>query len=247
MTSKKLIVLGVAAVLLGGAAYVLNHREATASSPRLNGEAMLPELDLAAVAAVEFGETLRLAAGTNGWVVETYHGYPADPAKLTENLLRLTELKVGQVVRGKELTNKAELVLRGVQGEELASLTLGEQHAKWGHGRYANYKGVTVLVADPLDCFDGAGESFVEKKIVDTPHISFNNIVEGLTEAELGFATGVVAKVTIAGDTNRTVVVGNQVKNSSDRYLKLDQGAWIFTVPSYSVETLLKQTEKPTK
>lgn len=154
--------------------------------------------------------------------------------------MKLTELKVGQVVRGKTLEKTSKLVLRGTKGEELASLALGEKHAKWGRGRYAAYKGETVLVSDSLDGFDGNGRSLVERQIVDSPRIAFNEIVEGLSEAELGFATGVVAKVTIAGDTNRTVTVGNQVKDGSERYLKLDQGAWIFKVPSYSVESLLK-------
>lgn len=85
MTTKNLIVLGTVAILLGGAAYVLT-RKSTPQSPRLNGEMVLPKLDLASVASVEFGEDLRLSAGTNGWVVETYHGYPASPALLTENL-----------------------------------------------------------------------------------------------------------------------------------------------------------------
>ena len=38
-------------------------------------------------------------------------------------------------------------------GGELAALTLGEPHPKYGFGRYVAFKGETVLVADPLDAF----------------------------------------------------------------------------------------------
>ena len=238
MSTKELIVLGAVAVVLGGAAYFLNGG-AKSSSPKLNGKAVFPDLDVSAVAKVEVGDKLALAGDDKGWTVASLHGYPADRAKLTENLLKLKELKVGQVVRGKTLDGATNLVLRDGEGKELAALPLGERHAKWGHGRYATVKGETVLVSDTLDAFDGDGKSFVETKIVDTPYISFNDVVEGLSEEELGFATGVVAKVTIGGDTNRTVTVGNKVKDGSDRYLKLDQGDWIYKVSSYSVDSPL--------
>ena len=52
--------------------------------------------------------------------------------------------------------------------------------------------------------------------------------------------------MTIGGDTNRTVTVGNKVKDGSDRYLKLDQGDWVYKVSSYSVDSLLPKPP-PTK
>jgi len=237
MTNKNLITLVGAAVILGACAYFVNDG-ATAKVPRLNGKMVLPGLDVSKVAAVEFGQKLKLASSADGWTVASYHGYPADRGKLTENLLKLAELKVGQVARGKKLAKTDDLVLRDAGGKELVRLPLGEKHSKWGHGRYATFEGETVLVSDALESFDGEGKTFVETKIVDEPWVSFEDIVEGVAEAELGFATGVVAKVTIAGDTNRTVTVGNAAKDGS-RYLKLDRGNWIFKVPSYSVDKLL--------
>jgi len=238
MTNRNLVILAVVAAALGGAAWYLGG-DAKRSAPALNGRTVLPGLDLASVAKVEFGDRLKIASGDDGWKVESYHGYPVDPAKLTENLLKLTELRVGQVARGKKLDSTRDLVLRDASGGEVARLPLGERHAKWSHGRYASFAGQTVLVSDTLDAFDGDGREFVETKIVDEPWISFKDVVENVSAEDLGFATGVVAKVTIAGDTNRTVTVGNVVKGSSDRYLKLDNADWIFTVPSYSVEKLL--------
>lgn len=227
-----------AAAVLGGAAFLLSS-DSKPSSARLNGRAIFPGLSISDVASVEFGDKLKLASGEGGWTVETYHGYPADRAKLAENLLKLTELKVGQVARGKKLESSDTLVLKDAAGKELASLPFGEKHAKWGHGRYATFAGETVLVSDSLDAFSDGGKAWVETKIVDTPWISFNDIAEGVPEAELGFATGVVAKVTIAGDTNRVATIGATVKGGSDRYLKLDNSKWVYVVPSYSIDSLL--------
>ena len=238
MTTRQLAVLVCAAAVLGGAAYLLSDR-AKPSGAMLNGKAIFPKIEMSEVARVELGDKLKLAAGDRGWVVETYHNYPADRAKLAENLLKLTELKVGQVARGKKLENPDTLVLKDAAGKELASLPLGEKHAKWGHGRYAAFAGETVLVSDPLDAFGADGKAWVETKIVDTPWISFSDIAEGVSEAELGFATGVVAKVTVAGDTNRVATIGNKVKDGNDRYFRLDNSDWVYVVPSYSVDSLL--------
>ena len=248
MTTKNLAVLGVVAVVLGGAAYFLNGK-ANSSTPKLNGRAVLPNLDLSAVARVEVGTNLVLTAGAKGWTVATYHNYPADRAKTAENLLKLSELKVGQVVRGKKLESTKPLVLKNAAGKEIARLALGEKHAKWGHGRYAKFADETVLVSDSLDCFEGDAKQWIETKIVDEPWISFNEIADAkLTEADLGFKTGIVAKVTIAGDTNRTITVGNVVKGGSDRYVKLDKSDWVYQVSSYSVDKFLpKPPPEPKK
>ena len=238
MTTKQLAILLGAAAVLCGAALCLSPGSKP-SGAKLNGKAIFPKLDISQVARVELGDKLKLASGEKGWTVETYHNYPADHAKLTENLLKLTELKVGQVSRGKKIENADVLTLKDASGKEVASLPLGEKHAKWGHGRYATFEGETVLVSDSLDAFGTDGKSWVETKIVDTPWISFNDIAEGVSEEDLGFATGVVAKVTIAGDTNRVATIGNKVKDGNDRYFKLDNSDWVYIVPEYSVDKLL--------
>ena len=238
MTTKNLVVLVGAAAVLGGAAWCLSSGSKP-SGAKLNGKAIFPKIEMSEVARVEFGDKLKLASSDKGWVVETYHNYPADHAKLTENLLKLTELKVGQVARGKKLESTDALTLKDASGKELAALRLGEKHAKWGHGRYATFSGETVLVSDSLDAFGSDGKAWVDTKIVDTPWISFNDIAEGVSEEDLGFATGVVAKVTIAGDTNRVATIGNKVKDGNDRYFKLDNSEWVYIVPEYSVDKLL--------
>lgn len=250
MTNKNLAVLAVAAVALGGAALYLNSSSRPAGA-KLNGEKVLPGLDAAEVASIEFGEKLRLSAGDDGWKIDTYYGYPADRTKIADNLMKLVELKVGQVARGKKIEKPESLVLRDAAGKALAELPLGERHAKWGHGRYALYKGEAVLLSDQLDAFestdaDADAKRWCETKIVDEPWISFNKVADPKADAAAyGFATGVVAKVTIGGDTNRTITVGAPVKGGSDRYVKLDGSDWVYEVSSYSVEKFLPKPEEP--
>ena len=248
MNNKSLITLGAVAVILGGAAYFLNGG-AKSSAPKLNGKAVLPGLDCSAVAKIEVGTKLALSAGDKGWTVASLNGYPADREKIVENLLKLHDLKVGQVVRGKKLEATTPVILKDAAGQELAKLELGPRHEKWGHGRYAKFDGASVLVSDSLDAFGDDPKQWIETKVVDEPWISFNEIADAkLTEADFGFKTGVVAKVTVGSDTNRTITIGNAVKGGSDRYMKIAGQDWTFVVPSYSVDKFLpKPPPEPKK
>lgn len=239
MTTKNLVVLTLAACALGGAAWMVTH-SSRVGAPRLNGTKILPAFDVSSVQSLAIGDKIKIAASTNGWCIESFQNYPADHGKIVENLLKLQDLKVGQVVRGKTLSEVTEITVRDGAGGELAKLSLGPRHEKWGHGRYAKYRDQTVLVSETLDDFGTDPKRWCETKIVDTPYISFADLADpALTEAELGFATGVVASVTIDGVTNRVATIGNTVKGSSNRYLKLDNNAWTYIVPSYAVESLL--------
>lgn len=250
MTTKGILALAATAAVLGGVAWYERSGVRMRGS-RLNGERLVPRFEVADVASVEIGDKVKLAAGADGWTVVTMQDYPADRAKITEGLMKLWDLKVGQVVRGKELAEKTPVTVRDASGRELASVTLGERHAKWGFGRYAAFKDETVLVGDPLDAFGDDPLRWCETKIVDEPYIRFSALADpAISAEELGFATGVVKTVTVAGDTNRTVTVGNAVKGGSDRYLRLDGLKWTFVVPGYSVEKLLPsapEAEKPGK
>lgn len=152
MNNKNLIILGVAAVVLGGAAFFLSRGTAT-RAPALNGQKLVKPFDVEKVAKIEIGSALALVAGDEGWIVPAATNAPADRAKITENLLKLLDLKVGQVVRGKTIENPLAVKVFDANGGELAALTLGERHPKYGFGRYAAFKGETVLVADTLDAF----------------------------------------------------------------------------------------------
>ena len=243
MSTRKLALLVVAAVVLVAAASFLRGGSRP-TAPKLNGRKILPDIPLADVARVEAGG-VTVAATDAGWVVETMQNYPADRAKILANLQKLQDLKVGQVAKGRELKEKTPVVLRDADGKELASVVLGEQHPKWGFGRYAEFEGETVLVGDMLDAFDGDPKRWCETKIVDTPWISFTSLAEpDIADEATGFSTGVVATVTIAGDTNRVATVGNPLPDGSGRYLRLEGEPWTFIVPTYSAERLLPKEEK---
>ena len=75
-------------------------------------------------------------------------------------------------------------------------------------------------------------------------YLDFNSVADPkLTEAELGFSTGFVYTVTYKDGSNtvkRVATVGNTVKGGSDRYFKMDNGSWVFTISSYSAENMMK-------
>ena len=294
MNNKSLIILAAVAVALGGTAYFLNGG-AKSSAPKLNGKSVLPGLDASAVARIEVGAKLALVAGDKGWTVASLNGYPADREKIVENMLKLHDLKVGQVVRGKKLEATTPVVLKDAEGRELAKLELGPKHEKWGHGRYAMFAGETVLVSDMLDAFEGDAKQWCNTRIASIPsadvtvvsykhgnelvelekgtnstwvlkgltakeeldtsktysldsalsYLDFNTVADPkLTEAELGFSTGYVYTVTYKDGSNtvkRVATVGNAVKGGTDRYFKMDNGSWIFTISSYSAENMMKQ------
>ena len=307
MTSKNLyMMVGVAAVL-GVAAYFLGSGSRP-SAPKLNGKSIVPGLNAADVARIEVGGKLTIAAGDKGWVVESLHGYPASRDKIAENLLKLTELKVGQVARGRKLGTETAVTLKDSAGKTLAELKLGDTHSKkptgqaamyggggYPDGRYLAFEGETVLVKDTLDAFDGDAKKWCETRIASVPsadvtavsyrhggevvelekgtnstwvlkglgpkeeldtsktysldsalsYLDFNSVADPkLTEAELGFSTGYVYTVTVKDGSNtvkRVATVGNKVKDGSDRYFKLDDGKWVFTISSYSAENMMKK------
>lgn len=182
MKTKNLIVLVVVAVVLGCAAYFLNSGSRPAAA-KLNGKLVLPGLSVADVARVEIGGgKLTLAAAADGWKVESLYGYPADREKIVENLMKLAELKVGQVARGRKLGTETTVVLKDSAGKELASLKLGDKHMKkpsgqaaayggggYPDGRYAAFEGETVLVKDELDAFDGDAKKWCNPRIASIP------------------------------------------------------------------------------
>lgn len=293
MNNKSLIILAAVAVVLGGAAYFLNSGS-KGSSPRLNGKAVVPGFDASQVAQIEIGTKLALAAGDKGWTVATLNGYPADREKIVENLLKIRELRVGQVIRGKKLETTTPVVLKDAAGKELAKLELGPKHEKWGHGRYAKFEGESVLVSDALDAFEGDAKQWCNTRIASIPstdvtavsykhgkelveltkgtnstwvlkgltakeeldtsktysldsalsYLDFNSVADPkLTEAELGFSTGSIYTVTYKDGSNtvkRVATVGNTVKDGTDRYFKLDDKNWVFTISSYSAENMMK-------
>lgn len=190
MTTKNLVILGAAAVVLGGAAWYCNSGRAV-RAPSIVGEKILPSFDVADVARIEIGgaKKVQLVADDKGWKLQSLYGYPADVTKIRENLLKLTELKVGQVANGKKLASPATIDIQNAAGKSLAALPLGETHtskpkgqaAMYGggypDGRYVEYKGKTVLVKETLDAFDGDPKKWVDTRIASVSASDVQSVV----------------------------------------------------------------------
>ena len=179
MTTKNLVILAAAAAVLGGAAYYTS-KSGSVKTPSLVGKKVLPAFELADVARVEIGgeKKLALASSETGWKVESLYGYPADVTKIRENLLKLQDLKVGQMATGTKIEKPAAVELKNSAGKAIASLQLGGTHnakprgqmAQFGgggypDGRYILFEGKVVLVKDALDAFDGDPKKWVDTRI----------------------------------------------------------------------------------
>ena len=191
MTTKNLAILGAAAVVLGGAAWYCNSGRVV-RAPSIVGEKILPSFDVTDVARIEIGgaKKVQLVADDKGWKLQSLYGYPADVTKIRENLLKLTELKVGQVANGKKIASPAAVDIQNAAGKSLAALPLGETHtskpkgpaAMYGgggypDGRYVEYKGKTVLVKETLDAFDGDPKKWVDTRIASVSASDVKSVV----------------------------------------------------------------------
>jgi len=187
MTNKKLVSLTAVAAVLVGLAYLSTTRK-TVKTPSLVGKPVLTDFDLSDVAKIEAGTTggkkLMLESTDAGWAIKSLYGYPADIAKIRENLLKLKDLKVGHVAAGKKLDNPALVDLQNAAGKSLATLRLGDKHmrqpagemAQFGggafpDGRYVSAAGsdTAVLVKETLEAFDGDPKAWTDTQICSVP------------------------------------------------------------------------------
>ncbi|HNX33364.1 MAG TPA: DUF4340 domain-containing protein [Kiritimatiellia bacterium] len=187
MTNKKLIALTAVAAVLVGLAY-LSSSSKKVKTPSLVGKPVLSDFDLSEVAKIEAGATggkkLMLESTDAGWVIKSLFGYPADIAKIRENLLKIKDLKVGHVAAGKKLDNPLIVDLQNAAGKSLATLRLGDKHmrqpagetAQFGGGGYPDGRYVSaagsdavVLVKESLEAFDGDPKSWTDTQIASVP------------------------------------------------------------------------------
>jgi hypothetical protein len=183
MVDKKLLIMGAVAAVLAGTAYITTSNKKV-SSPSLAGKSILPSFNVADLSTIEIGgdKPLSLSLGDKGWKVDTLFGYPADISKIRENILKLKDLKVGQVANGMKIEKPVLVDLQDKNGKSLASLSLGSKHMRkatgqaamfgggsFPDGRYVLFKDKTVLVNDSLSGFDGDPKSWVDTSIVSVP------------------------------------------------------------------------------
>ena len=190
MTTNKLVSLTVVAAVLVGLAY-FSSTSKKVKTPALVGKPVLTGFDLSEVAKIEAGASggkkLALESTDSGWVIKSLHGYPADIAKIRENLLKLKDLKVGHVAAGKKLAAPALVDLQNAAGKSLAALRLGDKHMRqasgemaqfgggdFADGRYVSYVSAgggdtVVLVKETLEAFDGDPKSWTDTQIASVP------------------------------------------------------------------------------
>jgi hypothetical protein len=187
MTQKKLVTLIITAVVLVGLAY-LTSSSRKMKTPSLVGKPVVRTFDLSEVAKIEAGSQngakLMLESTDTGWVIRSLFGYPADIAKIRENLLKLKDLKAGHVAVGKKLENPVLVDLQNASGKSLASLRLGDKHMRQPSGEMSQFGGggypdgryvagetddTVVLVKETLDAFDGDVKSWTDTQIASVP------------------------------------------------------------------------------
>lgn len=175
MKPGKLLILVIAAALLVAGA-VWSGRQRQANPPSAVGRLLLPKLDLQSIARVEIahnGAPVALVRGDDGWTVTNLFGYPVDMDKLQTALLKLAELKIGEVAHGVNIDTNATLVdLQGGSGRPLATLRLGSRSDsrpdRPPQGRYVAVAGDSqvYLVKDALESFDGEAREWVNSQLL---------------------------------------------------------------------------------
>lgn len=186
MTTKQVTSLALAAVVLGGLAFLSSNNKRM-KTPLLVGKPLIKNLDLTRVQKLEVTDNgkqkFALALTEKGWVIPSLFNYPADITKIRANLLRLQELKIGHVATGKKLTQATLVDVQDAAGKSLATVRLGEPHLREAKGQMAMYGGgaypdgryvategeQVFLVGDPLSMFDDGVRSWTETQVAAVP------------------------------------------------------------------------------
>ncbi|HTH50093.1 MAG TPA: DUF4340 domain-containing protein [Candidatus Limnocylindria bacterium] len=196
MKSKQLLVLVVAAAVLGGGGlWVLNNREADfgRSTTDMGGK-LLGTFDVNAVAGLRLTQgtnTLNVVKSGEGWIVKERGGYPANFGEIAELVRKLADLKVAQPLRvGASRLGMLELTkdtattveLLGSDGKAIKTLLVGKKHSRGGaedsspfgggpmpDGRYVmtgNDLASVAVVADPLSSANAKPEEWLAKDFI---------------------------------------------------------------------------------
>jgi hypothetical protein len=201
MKTKHLLQLVFLAVILGALAWWSSARQ-HATPPTGLGQAVLPGLDLEKIGRIEISSgnaSVALVRGNDCWGVDKLFGFPADLSKVTENLLALKNLKIGDVQRGMRFgTNRVvKANLQDASGHSLATLHLGgffqratSERMPWSYpeGRYiaVGDDPKICLVKETLSDLDTDPKAWVDARLLVIP-------VADIQTIELSSPTGQVA------------------------------------------------------
>jgi len=252
MKGKTLVLLVVAAAVLGAVA-VWTSKDREKAVPATLGRLIFPDLPVNDVERI----TLRSSGGQASvvkekgtWVVPDRYNYPADFARVKGLLIKLADLKIGQVIRADEKqrrtlkmlapgTGKAGedetgslLELGGADGNTVAALLIGTTHmrAPRGQSPYGEFPDGSYVSPD-----DGESIYLVSQVLDNVPKEPRN----WLDQEFLNVPASEVAAVTITGPDRPDVTL---VRGEESSQLELQGlGDKEETDPSklYSVEAAL--------
>lgn len=192
MKSRQLLVLVVAAVVLGGGGlWVLKQRSAGFDRSKVNmGSSLLGPFDGSTITAVRFTQgsnVVNVVSDGQNWVVRERGNYPANVADLSAFVNKLADLKVARPVNVGasrlpllQLTGDAVTVveLLDAGGKAVKTLKLGKQSTKGGgeddpfggggypDGRYVQVGETIALITDPLSNAQPKPETWIAKDFI---------------------------------------------------------------------------------
>jgi len=194
MKRNKLIGLAVAAVILGGLAYVSSRSKKVKAPPEI-GRLVLPALDLTKVQRIELskkeGGKLVVESTDAGWTIASLYNYPADITKIRERLLALKEMRIGQSASPAKVAAADLLDLQDGSGKSLAALRIGELHTREATGQMAMYGGGAIpdgryvapggsekayLVKETLTAIADTPANWADTEIANIPAADINGI-----------------------------------------------------------------------
>ena len=204
MSGRKLAILALILVVLGLMAYLSRETPATkATVESTSGTELFENLDVNRVERIEIqadGQTNIIARKDGTWLVGNLFDYPADRAKIVEQLRGLKFLKIGQpILGGEKILEEVGLgndkrVVRFLDGEgsELATLNIGKARTPSKNdqppgpgnfgggipdGRYVSTGGdKVILIGDSLSTWAGAADSWVKKQILSVTGTDISTI-----------------------------------------------------------------------
>jgi hypothetical protein len=177
MKQKQILALVIAAVLLGGLAYLTSRKDA-AKAPNRMGEPLIAGLsvnDISTIRMIGKDGTTTLTRTPTGWTVPSKFGHPANFDKLRTAVVALDDLNIEHEIEATD-KQKADMNIseasERVQLLDEANVVLGEivlgdtreQDAPQGspYGGYPNGRFVStdggetvVVISDPLSAFAG--------------------------------------------------------------------------------------------
>lgn len=176
-STKNIVVLTLAVLVLLGLAYYTTHRQQPTAPAQL-GKPVLAGVDVNQVTGVQIarnGESLRITQSNGVWQVENAFGYPADFSKLRRSLLELHNLTISHVQRDFSPAPDATVTrvnLSDAQARTLAELQIVSRTTDgYAPGRYIirDSQPDGWLVQSDLTEFSPEPRQWINREVVDLP------------------------------------------------------------------------------